>query len=212
MNSLATPSEALNKPPGQASRLRQVLRYLLHLSAVYVIVNTTTMWLAGRVHDWVLPLLHQRSPSESYLQFAFTHLFVFSLFPAAVVAFAYAQWYPHRVALFVWIIPLLLLVYKFITFPSSAFESHSAAAFHEYFADKFLIPEVHSYRELFEVVSSGDAQRGMQQFRFTAPFYAAVGYSIGAWIGIHRVIPKFTNNWRRLRAFRSTTGSDSSPH
>jgi hypothetical protein len=48
-----------------------------HLAAVYVIVNSTTMWLAGRIHETVLPLIQQHPPTESSFQFLFSHLFLF---------------------------------------------------------------------------------------------------------------------------------------
>jgi hypothetical protein len=71
------------------------------------------------------------------------------------------------------------------------FEDHFAAAFHEYFAGGFIIPEFHSYEELFQFVAPNpDAMRGMEQLRYTAPVYAAIGYSIGAWYAIRFRIPK----------------------
>jgi hypothetical protein len=157
------------------------------------------MWLAGRVRDTVRPLIQQHPPTESSFQFVFSHLFVFSFFPALLVAFAYAQWYPHRIALFIWVVPLAILVLKFCTFPTTVFENHFAAAFHEYFGGGFLIAEFRNYRELFQSWSNPDMRRGMQQLNFTAPFYAAIGYSVGAWLGMHWNIPSLTAGWRKLK-------------
>jgi hypothetical protein len=88
----------------------------------------------------------------------------------------------------VWLIPAVVLAYKFITFPVSAVvQSHFVAAFHYYFGSGFLIPEFRDWREFWSIVRSNpDMTRGMAQMDFTAPFYAGVGYSIAAWIG-HRI-------------------------
>jgi hypothetical protein len=164
---------------GSVSPLRQIIRNALHLAAVYVIANTTTMWLAGRVHEWVLPLIEHHPPTVSSLQFAFSHLFLFSFFPAVLIAFIFSVWCPHRVALFVWIVPVVILAYKVVTFPATAFQDHWVPAFHEYFGGEFIIGEFHSYQDLFRLMADSDIPRGMQQLHFTAPVYAAIGYGIG---------------------------------
>ena len=105
----------------------------------------------------------------------------------------------NRVALFVWVVPLVILIYKFCVFPTTAFENHFPAAFHEYFGGGFLIEEFHSYRELFQLYGNPDMRRGMQQLNFTAPVYAAIGYSVGTWLGIYCNIPNLTARWRELR-------------
>ena len=199
MGFTATPAEVVSDAPEHASVTRQCLRYGLHLSAVYVIVYTTTLWLAGRVHDTVLTLIQQRPPADSSFQFAFSHLLFFSVVPALIVGFAYAQWYAHRVALFVWIVPLVILVYQFLTFPTTAFENHFAVAFREYFGGGFVIGEFHSYRELFTLPASADMRRGMQQLDFTAPVYAGIGYSLGTWLGMRYDIPNLTAAWRKSK-------------
>jgi hypothetical protein len=68
--------------------VRNVVRYGLHLLAVYAIVQFGTMWLAGQMHGTILPLLQQHPPSDSVFQFAFTHLFAFSFLPALIVRIA----------------------------------------------------------------------------------------------------------------------------
>lgn len=200
MSSTAVPSQEIVHSPRRVGVARQGLRYALHLAAVYVIVHTTTLWLAGRVHDTVLPLIQQHAPTESSFQFAFSHLFLFSVVPALIVSFVYAQWYSHSVALFVWVVPLTILVYKFCTFPAPVFESHFAVAVHEYFGGGFVVPEFHSYRELFALAAGPEMRRGMQQLNFTAPVYAAIGYSIGTWFGMRCHVPKLTAALRKSKA------------
>ena len=199
MSSTATPAEVISDPLEHASITRQCLSYGLHVAAVYVIVHTTTLWLAGRVHDTVLPLIQQRPPADSSFQFAFSHLLFFSVVPALIVGFAYAQWYAHRVALFVWIVPLVILVYQFLTFPTTSLENHFVMAFHEYFGGGFAIGEFHNYRELFTLAASPEMRRGMQQLDFTAPVYAGIGYSLGTWIGMRYDIPNLTAAWRKSK-------------
>jgi len=175
---------------------RQSVRFGLHLLAVYAIVKIVTMWLAGFVHGWLLPVFQQHPPSISGFQFAFTHLFTFSFFPAAALAFLYAHWFRHKVACFVWIVPLAILAYKFVGFHSgasvlSASHDQFAAAFHHYFYGNFVIAEFHSYRELFEMAAANPGMtRGMDQYCYTAPLYAAIGYSIGTLVGIKVPTPK----------------------
>ena len=171
--------------------LRQGARFVLHLLAAYLIVQFLTMWVAGRVHDVILPFVQQHQPTVSYFQFAFSHLFAFSFFPGLAVGFMYSEWFRHRVALMVRVVPLAVLACKFATFPSSLFQNHFVVAFHEYFGAGFVIPEFHSYRELFDFVATNpDARRGMEQLHYTAPVYAAIGYGLGAWLPIRFRFPK----------------------
>ena len=179
------------------STLRQTARFVLHVIAVYAIVNVTTLWLAGFVHGRLLPLIQHHPPTVSSFQFAFSHLFIFSFYPAVAAAFIYAHWYRHRIAYFVWAVPLVILAYKFLTFPAdtSVLEGNGgqfAAAFHQYFAGDFIIGEFQSYQEMFQMVrSNADMPRGMAQYQFTAPFYAGIGYAIGSLLGMNLPTPKF---------------------
>ena len=195
----ATATPEFITPQKAASPLRQTIRYTLHLAAVYLIVNTTTMWLAGRTYEWVLPLIEHHPPTVSSLQFAFSHLFLFSFFPAMLIAFIYSVWFPHRVALFIWIVPVVILAYKIVVFSASTFENHWAVAFHEYFGGGFIIGEFRSYQELFRLYGSSDIARGMQQLNFTAPVYAAIGYGIGAWLGMRSAGSHFAAALHKLK-------------
>jgi len=128
--------------------VRNVVRYGLHLLAVYAIVQFGTMWLAGQMHGTILPLLQQHPPSDSVFQFAFTHLFAFSFLPALIVRIALLRMVSApRAAIFVWILPAVVLGYKFATLPTSIFQNHFAVAVHEYFGRDFMIPEFHNFHE-----------------------------------------------------------------
>ena len=191
MSSAAPRPERIADSTKPASAARLWGLYALNLAAVYGVVYTTTLGLALRVYK-VLPLFRPETP----LEFVFSNLFLFSFFPALLVGFAYAQWYPHRVALFVWAIPFVILAYQFLTFPTPLDPGDFRAPFHEYFGGGFFIPQVHSYRELFAL---DDMRRGMLQLTVTAPVYAGVGYSIGAFLGINYDIPRLTATWRKLK-------------
>jgi len=186
-----------------SSLVRNGIRYGLHLAAVYAIVRFVTIWLAGLTHGTILPFLQQRPPSGSVFQFAFSHLFAFSFLPALIFGFLYAEWwYRHRVAVFVWIVPVAVLSYKFAIFPTTIFQNHFAAAFHEYFGGGFVIPEFHyhNYQELFQLVAPNpDVMRGLEQFGYTAPAYVAIGYSIGTWMAIRFRIPKLEAGLRHIK-------------
>jgi hypothetical protein len=121
--------EAPTEPPARAGvhSAWQVVRFGLHLSAVYLTVHFCSIWLAGRFHDWAVPLVDPGN-GTSTLQFVFTHLFAFTFIPGFAVGLVNAK-YCHKVALFVWTIPATILAYKFSTFPTTVFQSHFRALF-----------------------------------------------------------------------------------
>ena len=204
--SCRNPPQGHEQVPGESqgkasSPLRNGVRYGLHLAAVYAIVQFVTLRLAGVTHGTILPFLQERPPSVSVFQFAFSHLFAFSFFHALILGFLYSEWwFRNRVAVFVWIVPVAVLFYKFATYPTTIFQNNFAVAFHEYFAGGFVIPEFHSYKELFQLVAPNpDAMRGMEQLRYTAPVYAATGYGIGTWLAIRFRIPKLEAALRYIK-------------
>jgi hypothetical protein len=127
-------------------------------------------------------------------QFLFSHLFMFSFLPSLAVALVYAHWFRHKVALFVWLIPLAVLAFKFASFPAGSVLDEGkqfGQAFHYYFGGDFFIPEFHNYEELFSLVaSSSDAWRSLAQLHFTAPLYAAIGYSLGTLLALRVPMPR----------------------
>jgi hypothetical protein len=191
----------------------QIVRFLLHLAAIYAIAVFFTPRLAGWTRTTLLPFL-KLSTSSSSFQFDFSHIFEFSFIPALVAGLTNAG-FKHKAAQYVWLVPTIVLAYKFVTFPtpsvldsaSSAFPKFSAA-FHQYFGGNFLIGEYRDWHEFWRMVESNpDMSRGMTQARVTAPFYAGVGYCMAAWIGLHfQVHQKFLERikvWERWRFDRS---------
>jgi hypothetical protein len=164
----------------------QTVRFLLHLAAIYAYFPPR---LAGWIRTSLLPLLRVPTSSSSF-QFLFSHIFEFSFFPGLIAGLANAK-FKHKAARYAWLVPTVVLAYKFVTFPtpprsvldsaSSAFPRFSAA-FHQYFAGDFLISEYRNWGDFWRMVTSNpDMMRGMTQLRVTAPFYPAFGYCLAAW-------------------------------
>ncbi len=169
--------------PSRDSAGWQVLWFLLHVAAVYAITIFCTSWLAGWTRGTLLPLLQQPSSLNSF-EFLFSHIFAFSFLPAFVVGLVNAR-FKHRVAQLVWLVPTLVLAYKFLTFSvPSVLQNQFHLAVHQYFGGGFQIPEFRSWQEFWTIVRKNpDMLRGREQLDFTAPFYAGIGYSVAAWIG-----------------------------
>jgi hypothetical protein len=181
----------------------QVLWFLLHVAAVYAITNFCTPWLAGWTRGTILPLVQHPTSSSSF-EFLFSNLLAFSFAPAFAVGLINAR-FKHRVAQFVWLVPTIILAYKFLIFPApSVFHSQFSAAFHQYFGGGFLIPEFRDWHEFWTIVgSNSDMTRGRAQLDFTAPFYAGIGYSVAAWIGrranLNQKVSERVKSWEDSR-------------
>jgi hypothetical protein len=170
--------------PSQHAGGWRVLWFFPHLAVVYAITNFGTAWLSGWTRGTLLPFLQQPTALSSF-EFLFTHILAFSLVPAFAAGLVNAR-FKHRAAQFVWLVPGAILAYKFLTFPApSVFHSQFSAAFHWYFAGGFVVPEFRNWHDFWTLVgSNSDMTRGKAQLDFTAPFYAGVGYSVAAWIGL----------------------------
>lgn len=173
------------------------------MAAVYAITNFGTVPLSGWIRGTLLPLLQQPTASSSF-EFLFSHIFVFSFAPAFAVGLINAR-FKHKVAQFVWVVPTVILAYKFLTFPSpSVFHSQFSSAFHQYFGGGFMIPEFRDWHQFWTLVgSNSDMMRGKAQLDFTAPFYAGIGYSLAAWMGrrtdLSRKVSEKMKGWEDSR-------------
>jgi len=159
---------------------RSVAQFLLHLAMVYFLAKFTVLWLSAITHNVILPLL--RFPSqEGRIEFAFNHLALFSVLCGLSFGFVAAT-YKHRAAQLVWIVPVIILAHRFVTFPASVFENHFDVAFHHYFARGFLIAEAHDYNGLFGGWNL-DFERGFDQLTYTVPVYVSIAYGFATWVG-----------------------------
>jgi hypothetical protein len=152
----------------------------LHQAAVYLLAEYGIVALSAQIHNVVLPVLQIPSP-ESRLQFLFNHFPMFCAICGIVIGGVAAS-YRHRSALMVWLLPAVILGYELAIFPAGLYQDHWALASRHYFAGGFLIPEFQNFKEMFRNWNS-DNSRGIDQLRFTAPFYVGVAYSIGCWLG-----------------------------
>ena len=187
------PALSSDQPKRRPGAAWQLLWFLVHLAAVYVIVNFCTVWLAGWTRGRVLPLLQIPSNSSSQFEFLYSHLLAFSFIPAFLLGLTNVR-LKHKVAEFVWVVPAVVLAYKLATFSAatSVLVNQSSSAFHQYFGGGFLIPEYRDWHDFWAIVgSNSDMTRGMAQLRFTAPFYAGVGYSLGAWISLRKALDRY---------------------
>ena len=129
----------------------------------------------------------------------FSNLLTLTLIPGLCVGFINAK-YKHKAALFVWIVPTVVLMYHLFAFPTAVFQDHWSSAFRYYFAGGFQISEFYSYRDLFtKIAGSADLRRGLAQLNSTGPFYAAIGYSLAALLA-----PRFLNR-PKAEALTDTT-------
>jgi len=203
MEDIEPPVVSQDRPASRSGYRWQILWFVLHLAAVYAIVQFITPWLSWWTRRILLPLLQQPTSSGRF-EFLFSHVLVFSLVPAILSGLINAR-FKHKAAQFVWVVPAVVLAYKFATFPSaSVLESRFPAAFHQYFEGGFLIPEYRNWQEFWSLVgSSADMTRGMVQMNYTAPFYAGIGYSIAAWFGarvdLSRRIVEKVRSWKQSR-------------
>lgn len=181
----------------------EVLWFFVHLAVVYGIAIYLTPWVAAWTRGTLLPLLRQPTSSGRF-EFFFSHILAFSFIPALLAGFANAR-FKNKAAEFVFLVPVVILAYKFVTFPApSLFQSQFVAAFHQYFGGGFAIPEFRDWHEFWTIMgSNSEMMRGVTQAHFTAPFYSGVGYSLAVWIArrtdLNRKIAEALKNYERSR-------------
>lgn len=179
----------------------QILWFFPHLAAVYAAVELCTPWLAGWTRGTLLPLL-QYPISSGRFEFFFSPIFAFSFIPAFLCGLINAR-FKHKAPQFVWPVPAAILAHEFATLPARpVFQSQFSAAFHQYFGG-FLVPEYHNWQDFWSIAVSNDVTRAMAQLKFTAPFYAGIGYSVAVWLGLrtqlNRKVAEEAKRWKESR-------------
>jgi len=147
----------------------------LHTLAVYVCAVHLSPWLVGRWFAWgvrVLQISVATQPGDWYLQ----HLELTSIVPAALAGYITARRL-DSVATWAYVVPMLVLAYKMLRYqaPSSILIGRSVSV-----ARYFL--EIAHFMPTMSNPTASDPVRVLAQMTFTAPFYAGVAYSLGAWI------------------------------
>src|SRR5215475_3465856 len=133
----------------------QIFWFVVHVAGVYAVVKFVTPLVAGWTHS-ILLFLDRSTPGS--FQFFFSHILLFSFFPAFTFGLINSRW-KQRVAEFVWLFPAGILTYQCLTFavPSSSVlvsQSRFPAVFHQFFAGGFAIPEFHDWTEFWQIVRS----------------------------------------------------------
>jgi hypothetical protein len=128
---------------------------------------------------WVVEPSNGIAPSGWFLR----HLEVVCILPAFGLGYALVQ--ANSLPVWSWVVPTLVLGYRLISF--AGFQ-HSSVLYASQ-------PTTGSFRYFFDVRQAllwgaGDAVRVLAQMTVTAPFYAGIGYSLGALCGKHQVLKK----------------------
>jgi hypothetical protein len=160
-------------------RFKGEREFLMHLVTLYFVAIVCCP-ICGLVIYRISGAAGQVSPAE----FLFSHLFALSFVLGFISGLGNIK-SKSRAAIFVCIVPIVILGYVFFTFPTSILEDHLSAFARHYFVNGFLIPEFQSNRDLFQtMMTNSDARRGVDQLWVTAPVYSGVAYSVAAYISL----------------------------
>ena len=175
--------------------------FLLNTFVVYGCAVRLSPFLVGRWFAWVTPVAGVPTgilPTDWYLQ----HLELVTIIPALVAGYIdlgrflpvlvgkeIGQWRSGSAAMWAWIIPCAVLLHGMLIFhaPSSVLVGSSMSAFKYFFKIQTVMP---TFKNL-----TSDPTRVLDQMIVTAPFYASVAYSLGAFAWRHRLLRTiFTHN------------------
>jgi hypothetical protein len=166
-------------------------QYVLHVLAVYAIAEYCMPWLSWVIYEKVLPTLLHTPPNIGVSQF-FSYLMIYSALCGLLAGTVNAKLFPHHVVRFVWVVPVLVLIFAFVfmapgMYPTMILQSDFGKAFHYFFGGGFDIPAnfVNFRQAAREGVDVRDVLRGHTQLRYAAPAYVGVAYSFGAWLSIN---------------------------
>ena len=184
-------------PPMHKGRLQQLLR----AAFVYFFFSVAA---ASSIPDFIAPRLSGLAfLAASHMQlevegnrsgFYFSHLLALNLLAGSLGGLLVNFKRKHAIAIWVWVVPAGVLALKMLTLEGySLLESRAAFIAQHLFADCHP-PNLNSWN--FQV-SHEQLQSCVDQLFYTAPFYAAVGFSLGAWIA------------RKQQWFRATTDRSS---
>lgn len=153
----------------------------LHTLAVYLCAMRLSPWLVGGWFAWGLPALRISATAQSgdwYLQ----HLELVSIVPALLAGYLAAR-RTDSIATWACGIPVLMLVYRILRYhsPSSVLVGGSMSVLRYFFDIEHIMPTIMN-------PTASDPVRVLAQMTITAPFYAGVAYSLGAWCAKRKLI------------------------
>jgi len=151
--------------------------FLLHLVAIYLSTIQFTAW-----SSWLLAhLIYQTNASKEFL---FDHI-VLSAFLVGLFAGTFNVFLKHKIVPFVCLVPIIVLVYKFMIFHATLFESRYSMAYQYYFTIQGL--NLHGFSTVPALMKPNEIdfasiQRCLDQFYYVAPVFTGLGYGITGWI------------------------------
>jgi hypothetical protein len=193
--------DRVSSGPGVGGRL---VSFLLNTLLAYLCAVRLSPWLVYHWFGWVVPVFMSESsipPTDWYLQ----HLEWATILPAAIVGCGnLIRYLPVTIRDFVgvrgfdftgvwaWVVPSLVLGYHMSLYsvPSSVLYHDSSSVIRYFFDIQHVMPTRQNFLSI-------DSLRVLTQMTVTAPFYAGVAYSLGAWISEKTRACKVVG-WRKL--------------
>jgi hypothetical protein len=159
--------------------------FAFHTTAATVCGVHFGPWLLSRWFVWILPFAGIASGTpigDDYLR----HFELASIAPAFALGYVLCLYF-SRLAIWAWVLPTVILLYKLLTFTdasSSLLVSNPWPRFSYFFVLERSMP-------VFAPGFAGvDPVRVAQQMFVVAPFYAGLAYSIGALAAKHNLLKK----------------------
>lgn len=151
--------------------------FLLHLIAIYISTFQFTAWASWFLAKFIFHTAHSG-------EFMFVHLAANAVI-VGVFAGTFNIFMKHRVAVFVCIVPIALMIYKLYIFKAGVFESHLSAAIQYYFSTEGVnfagLPSVDG-RIDFRSIDMASIRRCNDQLYFSAPIFTSIGYGFSSWL------------------------------
>jgi len=151
--------------------------FLLHLIAVYISSFQFTAWASWFLSKFIF---HTAHTSEFILVHLVANALIVGFFAGTFNIFM-----KHRIAVFVWTAPIVLLIYKLYIFQAGVFESHLTAAMQYYFSTVGMnfagLPSVDG-RIDFGSIDMASVRRCVDQLDFVAPAFNSISYSLSCWL------------------------------
>lgn len=173
-----------DSPVNKRSFASEVIYLAIHVVVIYLIAEEGAPFLGSWIYHHIFLSFGFRPGTVS--EFEATHLFLLNAAVALPAGFCNYR-SRHIGAFWVWLIPTAILAFQIFTFHNSLslFASNRwTTTFNYYFnANHVVIGEIaRDFRNMRDMFNNPDFVRFIEQYRFTAPFYAGIAYSLGAFI------------------------------
>ncbi|HWF92740.1 MAG TPA: hypothetical protein VN684_10680 [Terriglobales bacterium] len=159
--------------------------FFIHVTAVYFCAIHLSPWMVGRYFAWIEPSLNSTT-RDWYIQ----HLEIVTIFPALIVGYIVALHF-NSTPTWAWTAPTVALIYRIVRYSISASVLGGSVPALKYFFD------IQHIMPTFANMSFTDPIRVWAQMTITAPFYAGLAYSSGAFMSKRKLIPRLWDEWRR---------------